>query len=160
MLYNRTNFTSNGFAVRLLKAMRGALTDGYAHYVENRQGKRWLRVNVVTAEGSDNGYAFQFLANNGQEVGHLLLQALFHWSQEVEREFSGLVNELYTRSEHPLITARRADTHKDAESKTSGAFIPVESKVKGFFEYLTVACMGLAGGALYSVARELVGVLS
>ena len=86
MRYNRTNFVSNGFAARLLKAMRGALTDGYAHYVENRQGKRWLRVNVVTAEGSDSGYAFQFLANNGQEVGHLLLSALFVWDDVIPDE--------------------------------------------------------------------------
>lgn len=143
--YNRTNFVSNGFAVRLLKAMRGALTDGYAHYVENRQGKRWLRVNVVSSEGSDNGYAFQFLADNGQEVGHLLLQALFHWSQEVEREFSELVNELYTRSEHPLLTARRELLEPAVESKPLPAKSRWKTAIKETLGYLTALAVG--GGA-------------
>lgn len=159
MHYNRTNFVPNGFAVRLLKAMQGALTDGYAHYVDNRRGQRWLRVNVVSSEGSDNGYAFQFLADSGQEVGHLLLQALFSWSPEVEREFSGLVNELYTRKEHPLITARRVVLDEEPESNPYRQLFPVETSgsirwMKSTIEYLSVACMGLIGGCAYSVARE------
>lgn len=155
MRYNRTNFVSNGFAVRLLKAMRGALTDGYAHYVENRQGKRWLRVNVVSAEGSNNGYAFQFLANNGQEVGHLLLQALFHWSQEVEREFSELVNELYTRSEHPLITARRLECDPIEEVKPQPIKSRWKSALKETLGYLTAIAVGAGAGHVYAEVMHL-----
>lgn len=151
--YNRTNFTSTAFAGRLIDAMKGALTDGYAHYVENRNGQRWLRVNVIPTD--NGGYTFQFLAGNGQEVGHLILQAAFQWSKEIEATFSGLLSELYTRSEHPLITARRADSQPDLESKTSGEYIPSESRGKSLVEYLTVAALGLTGGALFSVARDL-----
>lgn len=153
--YNRTNFTSTAFAGRLIDAMKGALSDGYAHYVENRKGHRWLRVNVVPCEFS--GYTFQFLAGNGQEVGHLILQAAFQWSKEAEQAFSMLLNEVYTRMEHPLITARRVDSQVGSESKVSGEYIPVETKGKSLVEYLTVAAFGMAGGVLFSVARDLWG---
>lgn len=151
--YNRTNFTSGAFAGRLIDAMKAALTDGYAHYVENRHGQRWLRVNVIPTD--NGGYTFQFLAGNGQEVGHLILQAAFLWSKEAECAFSGLLNELYTRFEHPLITARRADSQPDRESNTCTANITPETKGKSIVEYLTVAALGLTGGVLYSVARDL-----
>jgi hypothetical protein len=151
--FNRTNFVSAGFAFRLIAAMQGAMNDGYAHYVENRHGQRWLRVNVVSLEGN-NGYSFQFLANNGQEVGHLILQALFNWSVEAERLFTGLVNELYTRKEHPLVTVRRREAELERESKWWKPNKPSKSVTKSIVEYLTVAAFGITGGALYSVARE------
>lgn len=156
--YNRTNFTSEAFAGRLIDAMTAALTDGYAHYVENRNGKRWLRVNVIPTDFG--GYTFQFLAGNGQEVGHLILQAAFQWSKEAEWAFSGLLSELYTRFEHPLITARRVDSQPEPESNTSGEYIPLETKGKSLVEHLTVAALGACGGVLFSVARDLWGAFA
>jgi hypothetical protein len=151
--FNRTNFTSAAFASRLIAAMQGAMSDGYAHYVENRHGQRWLRVNVVSLEGC-NGYTFQFLAMNGQEVGHLILQALFNWSVEAERLFTGLVNELYTRNEHPLVTARRRDAELDGKRKPWFANKGLKNKGLSLMEYLTVAAIGLTSGSVYGVARE------
>jgi len=150
--YNRTNFTSAAFAGRLIDAMKGALSDGFAHYVENRHGQRWLRVNVVPTESG--GYTFQFLAGNGQEVGHLILQAAFHWSKEVEWTFSGLLSELYTMTEHPLLTARRRDAEPEADSKPLSANKPLKNKGLSLLEYLTVAAIGLTSGSVYGVARE------
>ncbi|WGH28267.1 hypothetical protein 10P302A_gene0007 [Pseudomonas phage 10P302A] len=145
--YNRTNFTSSGFAVRLIAAMQGAIHDGYAHYVENRQGKRWLRVNVVS-EG-DNGYTFQFLANNGQEVGHLILSALFVWGDDLERQFSALMSELYTRTEHPLVTARRRDLAPAEEVKPQPKKNRWKSALKVAGEYLTAIAIGAVAGHSY-----------
>ncbi|WYW04258.1 hypothetical protein Kompost2_00008 [Pseudomonas phage vB_PpuP-Kompost-2] len=154
--YNRTNFTSSAFASRLIAAMQGAMTDGYAHYVENRHGQRWLRVNVVSLEG-DNGYTFQFLAKNGQEVGHLILQALFVWSNEAERLFTGLVNELYTRKEHPLVTARRRDAEAERESKRPTVNKWLKNKGLRVMQVLTFGALGVTSGvaiaALCDVAR-------
>lgn len=141
--YNRTNFTSAAFALRLVSAMQGALTDGYAHYVENRHGQRWLRVNVIPTDCG--GYTFQFLAGNGQEVGHLILQAAFHWSKEVEKAFSGLLSELYTRYEHPLLTARRRECDPIVEVKTQPVKSRWKSAIKETLGYLTALAIG--GGA-------------
>jgi hypothetical protein len=155
--FNRTNFVSESFAKRLLRAMADCMSDGYAHYVENRHGQRWLRVNVTPCDRS-GGYTFQFLAGNGQEVGHLILQAAFHWPRDSEAAFSMLLSELYTRFEHPLITARRADSQPETESNPPASNIPLETKGKLLVEYLTVAAMGAVAGATFSVARELVGL--
>ncbi len=141
--YNRTNFTSAAFAERLIAAMRGALSDGYAHYVENRHGQRWLRVDVKPDDFG--GYTFQFLAGSGQDVGSLILQACFVWSEEHERAFSGLLSELYTRSEHPLLTARRRDAELEAESKPKPAKNRWKSALKETLGYLTALAVG--GGA-------------
>lgn len=153
--YNRTNFTSAAFALRLVSAMQGALTDGYAHYVENRHGQRWLRVNVIPTDCG--GYTFQFLAGNGQEVGHLILQAAFHWSKEVEKAFSGLLSELYTRYEHPLLTARRRDADPIPESNGACGNKPPQNKALSVVQYLTAGAFGLCGGVVYSLARDVLG---
>lgn len=152
--YNRTNFTSGAFAFRLIAAMQGAMSDGYAHYVENRHGQRWLRVNVVSLEGN-NGYSFQFLANNGQEVGHLILQALFVWSNEAERLFTGLVNELYTRLEHPLLTARRELAQVDSEHNTQKPKNRWKSAIKDGLGYLTALAVGASVGHGYVMVMSL-----
>ncbi|WYW04206.1 hypothetical protein Kallioja_00008 [Pseudomonas phage vB_PpuP-Kallioja] len=141
--YNRTNFTSAAFAERLIAAMRGALSDGYAHYVENRHGQRWLRVDVKPDEFG--GYTFQFLAGSGQDVGSLILQACFVWSEETERAFSGLLAELYTRTEHPLLTARRLECDPIVEVKPLPAKSRWKSAIKETLGYLTALAIG--GGA-------------
>lgn len=141
--YNRTNFTSARFAERLISAMQAALTDGFAHYVENRHGQRWLRVNVVPTE--NGGYTFQFLAGNGQDVGHLILQACFVWSKEAEWAFSGLLSELYIMNEHPLLTARRRDAEPEVESKPPVVKNRWKSAIKETLGYLTALAVG--GGA-------------
>lgn len=151
--YNRTNFTSARFADRLISAMQGALTDGFAHYVENRHGQRWLRVNVVPTE--NGGYTFQFLAGNGQDVGHLILQACFVWSKEAEGAFSGLLSELYTRFEHPLITARRRDAEPLVESKPLPKKNRWKSAIKESIGYLTAIAIGAGAGHGYVMAMGL-----
>jgi hypothetical protein len=135
------------------------MSDGYAHYVENRHGQRWLRVNVIPCDRS-GGYTFQFLAGNGQEVGHLILQAAFHWPRDSEAAFSMLLSELYTRFEHPLITARRADSQPERESNTGCVNIPSKTVTKSLVEYLTVAALGMAGGVVFSVLRDLTGIFA
>lgn len=151
--YNRTNFTSAAFAGRLIDAMKGSLSDGFAHYVENRHGQRWLRVNVVPTESG--GYTFQFLAGNGQEVGHLILQAAFHWSKEVEWTFSGLLSELYTMTEHPLLTARRRDAEAEVDSKPQPVKKRWKSAIKETLGYLTAICIGAGAGHGYALAMGL-----
>jgi hypothetical protein len=158
-LFNRTNFVSESFAKRLLRAMADCMSDGYAHYVENRHGQRWLRVNVIPCDRS-GGYTFQFLAGDGQEVGHLILQAAFHWPRDSEAAFSMLLSELYTRFEHPLITARRADSQAESESNSTGEYIPLKSRGKSLVEHLTIAALGAAGGAVFSVFRDLTGIFA
>lgn len=161
--YNRTNFVSERVARGIVTAMTACLADGFAHYIEDRKGQRWLRVDVVP-NLSGQGYTFEFLAGNGQEVGPQIMQAIFSWSKGAERAFSELLSELYTRFEHPLITARRADS--DLLDPVNGADAPVvqnkpaKSWAKGLMEHLTVAALGACGGVLYSVARDfLPGVL-
>lgn len=108
MYFNRTNFVTATFVEKLLEAMRYALATGYAHYVENRHGQRWLRVTVLYTDSPTDRLSFQFLAGRGQNVGDLILQALFHWHPDHEREFSRLLGELYAMTEHPYTVNRRA----------------------------------------------------
>ncbi|WYW04450.1 hypothetical protein Mudajogi_00005 [Pseudomonas phage vB_PpuP-Mudajogi] len=114
--YNRTNFVTSAVAVKILSAMQGALKDGLQHYVENKRGQRWLRVCVRPVDGSDSRFTFEFHAGNGQSVGHLILQALFVWSGEHEREFSRLVGELYRLTTHPYTLARQAEAKALADA--------------------------------------------
>uniref|UniRef100_A0AAU8BTP1 Uncharacterized protein n=1 Tax=Pseudomonas phage PMBT23 TaxID=3137284 RepID=A0AAU8BTP1_9VIRU len=107
--YNRTNFVTNVVAVKILAAMEAALHDGLQHYVENKRGQRWLRVCIRPVEGTGSRYTFEFHAVNGQEVGHLILQALFVWSSENERRFSTLLGKLHGLREHPYILKLRSD---------------------------------------------------
>lgn len=102
-IYNLTNFTSATVANKILGAMQDAIKTGLAQYVPNRNGRLWLRVDI---KRDDHGRLFfQFLTDTMQEVGHHLLKAaLFHWSREDEREFSGLHAELYRLPQHPLDT--------------------------------------------------------
>lgn len=114
--YNLTNFTSSAVASKILDAMQEAIKTGLAQYVSNRRGRVWLRVDI---KRDDIGRMyFQFLADNMQEVGHHLLKAaLFHWSREDEREFSGLNAALYRLTKHPLdaiIDAREAEQGRKA----------------------------------------------
>ncbi|MDD1013879.1 hypothetical protein [Pseudomonas rubra] len=100
-IYNLTNFTSAKVANNILGAMQEALKTGLAQYVTNRRGRVWLRVDIKR-DDRDRLY-FQFLTDTMQEVGHHLLKAaLFHWSREDEREFSGLNAALYRLAKHPL----------------------------------------------------------
>ena len=110
-IYNLTNFTSAKVANNILGAMQEALKTGLAQYVTNRRGRVWLRVDI---KRDDRGRLyFQFLTDTMQEVGHHLLKAaLFHWSREDEREFSGLNAALYRLTKHPLdaiLDAREAE---------------------------------------------------
>lgn len=105
--YNRTNFVTSTVAAKICSAMTLALSDGLQHYVENKNGQRWLRVCVKPIEGSDKQFSFEFLAGNGQDVGHLILQAMFNWSAEHEREFSVLLGECYSLTEHPYTVNRQ-----------------------------------------------------
>jgi hypothetical protein len=119
--YNRTNFVTSAVAVKILKAMQGALKDGLQHYIENKRGQRWLRVCIQSVDGSDNRFTFKFHAGNGQDVGHLILQALFVWSDDLEREFSVLMGELYRLTNHPYTLAGRkvAQDRVDAADKAA-----------------------------------------
>ncbi|MFW9082798.1 hypothetical protein ACOI9X_26540 [Pseudomonas sp. P2757] len=99
--YNLTNFTSAKVANNILAAMQESLKTGLAQYVTNRRGRQWLRVDIKRDD--NNRLYFQFLTDTMQEVGyHLLKAALFHWSREDEREFSGLNAALYRLPAHPL----------------------------------------------------------
>lgn len=115
-IYNLTNFTSAKVANNILGAMQEALKTGLAQYVTNRRGRVWLRVDI---KRDDRGRLyFQFLTDTMQEVGHHLLKAaLFHWSREDEREFSGLNAALYRLAKHPLdaiLDAREAEQARKA----------------------------------------------
>lgn len=117
--YNRTNFVTNAVASKILAAMEAALHDGLQHYVENKRGQRWLRVCIRPIEGSDNRFSFEFHAGNGQEVGRLILQALFMWSSDNERHFSTLLGKLFVLSQHPytLKLLSDAQAERDAADK-------------------------------------------
>ena len=117
-IYNLTNFTSAKVANNILGAMQEALKTGLAQYVTNRRGRVWLRVDIKR-DDRDRLY-FQFLTDTMQEVGHHLLKAaLFHWSREDEREFSGLNAALYRLAKHPLdaILDAREEEQARKESK-------------------------------------------
>ncbi|ALO79966.1 hypothetical protein AU161_gp06 [Pseudomonas phage PPPL-1] len=114
--YNRTNFVTTAVAVKILAAMEGALADGLQHYVENKRGQRWLRVCIKPIEGSDNRFTFEFHAGNGQEVGHLILQALFTWSSDNERHFSTLLGKLYALRLHPYTLWRQKEAQEKQEA--------------------------------------------
>ncbi|NVZ18508.1 hypothetical protein HX794_02510 [Pseudomonas costantinii] len=116
--YNLTNFTSAAVANKILGAMQDAIKTGLAQYVPNRNGRLWLRVDI---KRDDHGRLFfQFLTDTMQEVGHHLLKAaLFHWSREDEREFSGLHAELYRLPQHPLDTILDAQEAERTRKETS-----------------------------------------
>ncbi len=67
-------------------------------------------------ERDDSGRLyFQFLTDTVQEVGHHLLKAaLFHWSRNDEREFSGLHAALYRLTQHPLDALLDAKESREA----------------------------------------------
>lgn len=117
--YNRTNFVTSVVASKILAAMEGALADGLQHYVENKRGQRWLRVCIKPIEACDSLYGFEFHAGNGQEVGHLILQALFTWDSDKERHFSTLLGKLYALRDHPytLKLLSDAQAERDAADK-------------------------------------------
>lgn len=117
-IYNLTNFTSAAVANKILGAMQDAIKTGLAQYVPNRNGRLWLRVDI---KRDDHGRLyFQFLTDTMQEVGHHLLKAaLFHWSREDEREFSGLHAELYRLPQHPLDTILDAHASDKARKACS-----------------------------------------
>lgn len=104
MIYNRTAFTSNGFAKRLCDAMCEAYHTGLPVYLENRRGARWLRVRIV--ELTPNRYSFDFWANNGQEVGHLVLQGSFMWSHEFATRFAKITAHVWGLPKHPYQIAK------------------------------------------------------
>lgn len=106
--FNRTNFVTNRVAANILQAMQKALSDGLQHYVENKRGQRWLRVCIKPVDGSDNRFTYEFLAGNGQDVGHLILQALFVWDSTYEATFARLIGELYSLTKHPYTLRRQA----------------------------------------------------
>ena len=105
--YNRTNFVTRTVAQGIVKAMTLALQDGLQHYVENKRGQRWLRVCIKPVEGSDSRYTYEFRAGNGQDVGHLVFQALFIWDRDLEVSFSRLLAELYGYVKHPYWVAKQ-----------------------------------------------------
>lgn len=107
--FNRTNFVTTTVAGKIIEAMRAALGDGLQHYVENKHGQRWLRVCIRPVDGSDSKFTFEFHAGNGQQVGHLILEAMFNWHRDQERAFSELLGELYHYSVHPYTAARQAE---------------------------------------------------
>lgn len=156
--YNRTNFASARVAKGIVAAMTATLADGFAHYIEDRKGQRWLRVNVIPT--GCGGYTFEFLAKNGQEVGAQILQALFQWPEDVERGFSGLMGEVYSLTEHPLIIVRRKDSEKLDPVNGADALPAKKQWFKGLMENATALAVGALGGSLYAVARDfLPGVL-
>lgn len=117
-MYNLTNFTSATVANNILAAMQDALRSGLAQYVTNRRGRLWLRVDIKRDE--HHRLYFQFLTDTMQEVGHHLLKAaLFHWSREDEREFSGLNAALYRLPAHPLDIRLDAEEAARARKETS-----------------------------------------
>uniref|UniRef100_A0AAU6VZ98 Membrane protein n=2 Tax=unclassified Ghunavirus TaxID=2749940 RepID=A0AAU6VZ98_9CAUD len=106
--FNRTNFVTQTVAAKIIEAMKAALNDGLQHYVENKRGQRWLRVCIKPVQGCGAAqYTYEFLAGNGQDVGHLILEALFVWNPTHERMFSMLVGTSYGLTAHPYTTARR-----------------------------------------------------
>lgn len=113
--YNRTNFVTRTVAQNIVAAMSVALKDGLQHYVENKRGQRWLRVCIKPVEGSDSRFTFEFRAGNGQDVGHLIFQALFIWDRDLESEFSTLLAELYGFTKHPFWVAKQKalDEHRN-----------------------------------------------
>lgn len=117
MRYNRTNFSTPQFAQKLLHAMHEAITQGFNAYIEDRNGQRWLRVAIIMEGGR---YSFQFIARNGQDVGSHILESLFSWTVEDEREFLTVVQKLYSMTEHPLILARRAAVEAELEDRVVG----------------------------------------
>lgn len=99
--YNYTNFTSSTAAAKILKAMDETMRTGYAAYIENRKGQRFMRVNIVKGE---TGYYFQFFGGSAQDLGAIILRAMFDWAPEQDQAFTKLLVKLYERKEHPLVT--------------------------------------------------------
>lgn len=100
--YNRTNFTSSSVAKQLIAALKEVLKQGHSAYLANRQGKRWMRVNVngENFNGTFLKQHFEFYAGSGQDVGELIFQASFEWSHELQDEFFQLNGELSRLKDH------------------------------------------------------------
>ncbi|WAT31148.1 hypothetical protein [Pseudomonas sp. GXZC] len=112
---NVTAFASDSLASKILKAVDDLLTSGAEQYLENRNGKRWLRVDFVERDGKQN---LQFLAYNGQEVGDIIAQSSwFHWSRPLEIRFAALLKAVYELVEHPEVTKKKRDEMEAAKAK-------------------------------------------
>ncbi|QVW21448.1 hypothetical protein KJF94_16165 [Pseudomonas hormoni] len=104
---NVTAFASDSLASKILNAIDAALTSGHSQYLENRNGKRWLRVDIKEQDGKQN---LQFLAYNGQEVGDIIAQSSwFHWSRPLEIRFAALLKAVYELVEHPGVTIKKRE---------------------------------------------------
>ncbi|MBM1189377.1 hypothetical protein [Pseudomonas weihenstephanensis] len=107
---NVTAFASDSLASKILKAVDDVLTTGAEQYLENRNRKRWLRVDIKEQGGKQN---LQFLAYNGQEVGDIIAQSSwFHWSRPLEIRFAALLKAVYELLEHPAVTIEKREAWK------------------------------------------------
>lgn len=103
--HNYTNFTSKEVAAKILTAMQECIDTGHAAFVLNRRKQRFMRVDIVRFVSGV--YSFQFTGTTGQDLGSMILRAMFNWAPEDDRQFTKLTVALHERSEHPLITVAR-----------------------------------------------------
>lgn len=115
--YNRTNFVTSSVAAKIIEAMTNARADGLQHYVTNKHEQRWLRVCIKPVEGCASGFTFEFLAGNGQDVGHLIMQALFVWQDSFVVAFGQLLSELYSVTAHPYELAKAAVLREQRQAR-------------------------------------------
>lgn len=129
---NETSFAHEATGKAIISAMVKAIETGHSQYLENRRGKRWMRVDIKSERGMESyrkagrtasGYravdlcVFQFLDRNAQDCGYEITRAaFFYWSEELMREYERLTAMVASLKEHPLVTNRRETQRKQEDA--------------------------------------------
>lgn len=130
---NETSFAHEATGKAIISAMVKAVETGHSQYLENRRGKRWLRVDIKSERGLapreresgriSVGYrevdlcVFQFLDRNAQDCGYEITRAaFFYWSERLMREYERLTAMVASLKEHPLVKASRETQRKQQEA--------------------------------------------
>ncbi|NMZ63395.1 hypothetical protein HBN99_03545 [Pseudomonas oryzihabitans] len=116
---NETSFAHEATGKAIISAMVKAIETGHSQYLENRRGKRWLRVDIKSerSERAVDLCVFQFLDRNAQDCGYEITRAaFFHWSEQTMREYERLTAMVASLTEHPLVKASRETQRKQQEA--------------------------------------------
>lgn len=131
---NETSFAHEATGKAIISAMVKAIETGHSQYLENRRGKRWLRVDIKSERGMEHYReetsrsiksglrevdlcVFQFLDRNAQDCGYEITRAaFFYWSERLMREYERLTTMVASLKEHPLVTTRRETQRKQQEA--------------------------------------------
>jgi len=71
---NLTTLKHDTVRLKIAGAMRNSMNKGYAHYVSNRKGELYLRVERV--QGAVTGHCFKFIQAGGKDVTEVVYRGL------------------------------------------------------------------------------------